>query len=266
VPVSDAIRRFAEEPGDELPEPWLPGRRIIRPRFTLALSPSTSLSHLSRVRTTEEELDATIAEARAILRDFGYTACAWNIGPSARPLGLARLLAARGFVPAAQPPYEARFTVMALTAPPPEPAPDARVEARLVRSLDEYLRAFRAGLVASDLPEALLEELVTAAPAGWEHESGVAKMTHLALVDGRVAGLGMVSAGPSAHLLGGGAVLPAFRGRGVYRALVASRWRAAVAAGKPALVVHAGAMSRPILARCGFEEVCQLELLLDPML
>jgi GNAT superfamily N-acetyltransferase len=64
-------------------------------------------------------------------------------------------------------------------------------------------------------------------------------------------------------LLGGGAVLPQYRGRGVYRALVASRWEAAVEMGKPALTVHAGAMSRPILERCGFEEVCRVEVLAD---
>ena len=39
----------------------------------------------------------------------------------------------------------------------------------------------------------------------------------------------------------------------MYRALVRARWDDAVAAGQPALVVHAGAMSRPILERLGFQ-------------
>ena len=91
-------------------------------------------------------------------------------------------------------------------------------------------------------------------------------MTHVAFADGAVAGLGLVNYGPAAVLCAGGAVLSSFRGRGVYRALVASRWRAAVEMGKPALTVHAGAMSRPILERCGFEEVCGVDLLLDPEL
>ncbi len=264
--MSDAILRFAEEPDDDLPEPWLPGRRLIRPRYTLGLSPSPSLSRVTRVRTTVEDLDATIAEVRGTLRENGFVACAWCIGPSCRPLGLAALLAERGFVPATRPPFEPHFAVMTLTAPPPVPSPDPGVEARLVRSCDEYVSAFHAGLVASDEPEELITELLTAAPAGWDHESGIAKMTHIAFADGQVAGLGMVSPGPSALLLGGGAVLPAFRGRGVYRALVASRWRAAVDLGKPALTVHAGAMSRPILERCGFQEVCGIDLLLDPAL
>jgi GNAT superfamily N-acetyltransferase len=266
MPVSDAILRFAEEPDDDLPEPWLPGRRLIRPRFTLGLSPSPSLSRVSRVRTTAEDLDATIAEVRGILRANGFVACAWCIGPSCRPVGIAALLAERGFVPAMNPPYEPQFTAMTLTDPPPIPSPDPGVEARVVRTCDEYLSGFRAGLVASGEPVDVIAELVAAAPAGWDHESGIARMTHIAFADGQVAGLGMVAPGPSALLFSGGAVLPAFRGRGVYRALVASRWRAAVDMGKPALAVHAGAMSRPILERCGFQEVCRVDLLLDPAL
>jgi len=51
---------------------------------------------------------------------------------------------------------------------------------------------------------------------------------------------------------------------GAYRALVRARWDDAVAPGQPALVVHAGAMSRPILERLGFQAVAELEVLLDP--
>ena len=61
----------------------------------------------------------------------------------------------------------------------------------------------------------------------------------------------------------GGATLPEARGRGVYRALVAARWEDAVARGTPALVTQAGAQSRPILARLGFRELCEIRILLD---
>jgi GNAT superfamily N-acetyltransferase len=264
--LAEAILRFAEEPEDDMPEPWLPGRRIVRPRFTLSLSPSPELARLTRVRTTEGELDATIAEARGILRELGYVGCAWVVGPSCRPLGLARLLQQRGFVPAPPPSYEPSFTVMTLTQAPPDPSPDPAIEARVVRSCDEYLRAFRVGLVAHGEAEDVIDTLLAAAPAGWDHAGGIAKMTNIAYVGGEVAGLGFAAPGPAAVLLAGGAVLPKFRGRGVYRALVASRWRAAVAAGKPALAVQAGAMSRPILERCGFEAVARLELFVDQAL
>jgi GNAT superfamily N-acetyltransferase len=266
VPASAAILQFAEEPDYEQPEPWLPGRRLIRPNFTLALSPTPTRSGVSRVRTTADDLDATIAEVRAFLREHGYVACAWYIGPSCRPVGIAKLLAERGFVPATGPALEPHYTAMVLTGPPPAGPPTPGVEARVVHTCDEYVRAFRAGLTSIGESEEAIAKWIEAAPAGWEHENGIAKMTHIAFADGNVAGVGMVSYGASAVLLGGGAVLPAFRGRGVYRALVASRWRAAVEMGKPALTVHAGAMSRPILERCGFEVVCQVDLLMDPTL
>ena len=103
------------------------------------------------------------------------------------------------------------------------------------------------------------------APAAWEHESGLARMSHVAFADGQIAGFGLVSYGRAAIFLSGAAVLPRHRGRGVYRALVASRWRAAVDLGKPALTIQAGEMSRPILERCGFESICRIDVLADPM-
>jgi hypothetical protein len=50
----------------------------------------------------------------------------------------------------------------------------------------------------------------------------------------------------------------------VYRALVAARWTRAVELGKPALVIHAGAMSRPIVERAGFAPLGRVENLEDP--
>jgi GNAT superfamily N-acetyltransferase len=61
----------------------------------------------------------------------------------------------------------------------------------------------------------------------------------------------------------GGSVLPAARGRGVYRALVRARWDHAVARGTPVLVVQAGAMSRPVLTGLGFESHCEIRLMVD---
>ena len=61
-----------------------------------------------------------------------------------------------------------------------------------------------------------------------------------------------------------GGVLAEARGHGAYRALVRARWDDAVGAGQHALVVHAGAMSRPILERLGFHAAAEQEVLLDP--
>jgi uncharacterized protein (DUF2237 family) len=74
---------------------------------------------------------------------------------------------------------------------------------------------------------------------------------------------GRTSRSSAARRSAGGALAEALR-RGAYRALVRARWDEAVEAGQPALVVHAGAMSRPILERLGFHAVAEQEVLLDP--
>jgi len=87
---------------------------------------------------------------------------------------------------------------------------------------------------------------------------------HLAFVDGRPVGFAMSAVAPEGLLLGGSGVLASARGRGAYRALLSARWESAVALGTPVLVIQAGMMSRPILERCGFEQVCRIEVLEDP--
>ncbi len=59
---------------------------------------------------------------------------------------------------------------------------------------------------------------------------------------------------PFASIWGGG-TLPGWRGRGIFRALVAHRARVAADAGFPWLQVDALPPSRPILARLGFVEL-----------
>lgn len=52
--------------------------------------------------------------------------------------------------------------------------------------------------------------------------------------------------------LWGGGTVAAWRGRGIYRALIAHRARVAAAQGYRYVYVDASSMSRPILARLGF--------------
>jgi GNAT superfamily N-acetyltransferase len=263
MPLDEEIRRFAEEPDADLPDLPPPARRIVRPEFILTLGPSPQHAVLTRLRIAPEALEATISDVRAIARDAGYLACVWYLGPACRPTGVAKLLETRGFKPSTQALFEPAYTAMLLTQPPDLP-PSLGVEARLVRDFDEYVSALRAGFTAAGATPENIADFIQAAPAYWRQPDGAAKHTHIAFADGEVAGLGFAAPGRIAMMLGGGAVLPQFRRRGVYRALVRSRWRAAVDAGKPTLAVHAGAMSRPILERCGFQEICQIDVLEDP--
>lgn len=261
--ISDTIRQFAEEPDAQMPEPTPPAVRFIRPNFILMLDPS-NYGRVSRVRTTADSLDQTIGEVRTILAEHKFKGCGWFIGPSSDPADLSERLIERGFSPPKRPPFLPEMTTMALTQPPSLPPPDHGVEARPVRSYEEFVSAVRAGMRAFGEAEDAIDNWIAAARDGWE--SGWPQLTHIGLADGNAAGCGMVSHGPDAIVLGGAAVLPEYRRRGVYGALVASRWRWAVEAGKPALVIQASAESRPILKRCGFSELCSIKVFLDPSL
>ena len=78
---------------------------------------------------------------------------------------------------------------------------------------------------------------------------------YVAFADGAPAATGWLRFAPGSRFAGlyGGSTLPAFRGRGLYRALVARRIRDARERGYPYAVTDAGPMSRPILERLGFE-------------
>jgi GNAT superfamily N-acetyltransferase len=138
---------------------------------------------------------------------------------------------------------------------PPSPG----VTVRRIASLEELLlvREIQRQAFGDDEGKDLAQ-----ARSDFEAE-GVVGSTFLAWVDGEPAAAAYASYTPLGLLLFGGATLPAFRGRGAYRALVAARAEEGVARGTPVLVTHAGRMSRPILERLGFEPVARIDRLLD---
>jgi hypothetical protein len=85
----------------------------------------------------------------------------------------------------------------------------------------------------------------------------------VAYADGEPVARASAAFGERGATLFGGSTLPEARGRGAYRALIAARWQDAVARGTPVLVTQAGPMSRPILGRLGFREVCEIRILVD---
>ena len=95
----------------------------------------------------------------------------------------------------------------------------------------------------------------------WKDDPGGDRF--VALLDGEIVGSGGARYFESGIYLLGGNVAEHARGRGVYRALVRARWDESVRRGTPALVVHAGAMSRPILEHVGFRTVSEVHALLD---
>jgi GNAT superfamily N-acetyltransferase len=131
-----------------------------------------------------------------------------------------------------------------------------------VDSVEELKSAIRIAGVAFEMSREELEQTLAQAEERFSQQ-GELGATYLAWVDGEPVAQAYAAYTEHGLLLFGGATLPTARGRGAYRALVRARWEDAVARGTPALVTHAGAMSRPILARLGFEELAAIWILLD---
>ncbi len=259
-PIPDSVREFAESPEAYVSDPTPPEERIFTDTFCVYVAGSATQMHVTRVRATETALERTIDEVRAIAKARGIKRALWSLGPSSRPAGLAAQLAARGFFPG-KPPFEPDAEAMVLVQPPPPPAD---VEARPVRDYDEYAAALGIAVEAFEMPADEARGWLSAAPALWKQQDGVNRMTFIALVEGRPAGFAFAAGAPQGLLCGGSGVRPAERGHGAYRALVAARWARAVELLKPALVIHAGAMSRSIAERAGFVPVGRIENLEDP--
>jgi len=120
------------------------------------------------------------------------------------------------------------------------------------------LEAFRrhhatvaAGFLGSDDPVAEEGDLRRRFAAA--ETAGVRLVT--ALIFGEPAGGGSLYVEADGAILGGASVLPRFRHRGSYRALVAERTRLAAEQGAPLLITHAKPTSRPILQWLGFTAI-----------
>jgi hypothetical protein len=228
--------------------------RIVNERYVLWMGrgdePGWNVAQ--RFRLQADEVEDVVGEVRGIVRARGRTALTWEVGSSATPPDLVDRLLGLGMVDD----REALAIGMVLTEPPAQPPPD--VEVRRAESADEQREASHIAAIAfGGNPD----EVGTGDP-----EPPVPGLeTYLAYVDGRPAARATAAFSEHGVTLFGGATLPEARGRGAYRALVAARWEDAVAAGKPALVTQAGAMSRPILERLGFREVCEIRILLDEL-
>lgn len=263
--IPEDVRRFAEDPSafGEMP-PDSGYERVLEDRYCVLFGSVPTFTTVSRLRLDPDDVSETIAEVRALVAERGHREATWWVGTSATPADLADRLRVHGLAPDDRPGSEGHATAMVLTT---EPAPcPAGVEARRVADLDEFRLANRIGGVAFGSPQEETEAWDAIAENRFAAErAGLAPRTYLAWLDGEPVATARAVFDDScpAVLMIGGAVLPPARGHGLYRALVRVRWEDAVAAGTPALTTQAGAMSRPILERLGFQAVAEQEVLLD---
>jgi GNAT superfamily N-acetyltransferase len=224
--------------------------RIVTDRYVLWMGPGNEpgWNVAQRFRFEPDELDDVRAEIHDHVRQRGRTACSWEVGTHARPADLVERLRALGLVDDEPTP----LAIGMVLSEKPAAAP-SDVEVRRVGTDDELYEADRIAAIAFGGPE----------PPRRPYEPDPNNTTYLANVDGKAVARGSAAFGEQGATLFAGSTLPEARGRGAYRALVAARWDEAVARGTPVLVTQAGPMSRPILRRLGFREVCEIRILVD---
>jgi GNAT superfamily N-acetyltransferase len=262
--VSQALIEFANHhrqaaaPGIE---------RIVTPRYQITLQPDFPLpgpNNVSWIRCRPEEADEVIREARATIAPR-HLPVMWTLDPETEPSDFAEHLARHGIHPD---PHGSEFAVMVLSI-------DASVEGPATKGLEikdalADLATFRSATAVA--AEAFADrfygddaELIAMEERRRLNFRSAGNRHHLlATIDGEPAGsAGLSLFPPAGAAITGGAVRPKFRGRGVYRALVAARLEIARQAGVSGLVVWGGDMSGPILAKLGFEKVGWRRFYLD---
>jgi hypothetical protein len=238
---------------------WTPDFEVTRDdRYCLVLGPNPYFAEVQRLRLGPDDVHSVVAEIRARVRDSGHRDPVWWLGASTTPPDLEQRLLALGF----RTPQDRAGRLVALaTYEPPESVP-AGVEVRRAESLEDFTAVLQVMWDAFDTPPErrwkVEDAFALAQQSPWV-------VNFLALLDRRPVAAGRAAYCDRGGLLFGGATLPEARGRGAYRALVRARWDEAVRRGVPALVTQAAPSSEPILRRLGFEEVCTLRRLEDPL-
>jgi GNAT superfamily N-acetyltransferase len=266
MPLEDLppVALLAEEPVVHIVSPLPPLERIVTERYCVNLGATPTETVVQGVRCDEAELHDLIAEVRSLVLDRGHRQAIWFVGPSSRPRTLLALLRQTGFVPTTTPPWEPTYAAMIMTTPPTPPA-ERGTSARRIESLDELMTGLRIDAAATGVSDDELEALLAAAPGLYELEQRDGQLTFLAFDEEETPiGVAFAALSPLGLELAAASTLPSHRGRGAYRALVYARWIEAARRGTPALAVQAGANSRPILERLGFETICTLHAVTDP--
>ena len=261
LPVPPGVRALAEELNAHLPLRQ-GDQRIVDPRFVIYLGAGSDphFTVVQRLRLGPGELPQVVAEVRRLLAARGRRGATWELGPSSQPAGLGAGLRALGMRPD---PLEFEVAGMVLLRPP-EPPNFAVSESIKVERVESAARLRQVQVIFSGCFGTPLGDSDPRQDFA-RYQASPSWRSYIALEDGQPIAAADATFTDEAVVLSGGATLPALRRRGAYRALIAARWRDAVARGTPILVTQAGRMSRPILARLGFAVVAQVQIFLDEM-
>jgi hypothetical protein len=213
---------------------------------------------VQRLRLTAATLGPTVEEVRAIARRHGRRAVTWEVASYAPRSNMADLVKF-GMTPARPP----AAVVMALREAPPPP-PDGIVVTH-VDTLEAFRTYVRITHEAFGTMDRLAQALDSIAKHGERDLADARFVRYLAHSETEAVAAGAATFTKLGAILHSGSTKPSARGRGAYRALVAARWRDAVARGTPFVVTRSGPMSRPILRRVGFEELGEIRFFIDEL-
>jgi GNAT superfamily N-acetyltransferase len=241
-------------------EPASPGREVIETaRYRATLQPDYPIpgpNNVAWIRCKSDEAREVITEARTHFAPRGLPFM-WILDPSTEPPDFPDHLAAGGVFPE---PHAPAVDVMVLGVEAHVDTPTFEIHDALAD-----IESFRAAdaVNAEAFGDSPREPDAQERRRVQQLEAGNRRVL-LVTVDGEPAGsAGMTLFPPSAAIINGGAVRPKFRGRGIYRAMVAARLAIAREAGVAGLVVWGGPMSAPVLKNLGFETVGWRKFYLD---
>ena len=235
------------------------GSRVQLPGGCLNFQPGgiQAFANVSAVRADEATLERLSRDAGRFFAERGRLDFLWFLGPRTTPLATADLLASSGAATVGD------CTAMLLDH---EPTSMPGVEVEAVTTAEQLLTYRLIGAateVAGGLPGDQAAQIRETNEAAWRDYASYRgrRLNYLAYLDGEpVTAAGLLLTEHGVAVLSGAATLPAARGKGLYRALVHTRWLAAQERKAGPLAVQASAMSAPVQARIGFREVARMTL------
>jgi GNAT superfamily N-acetyltransferase len=227
---------------------------VERPGWWQLVTPSLARGGMNEVACTElpdDEADAIIDETLAFYQRLGIH-FRWMVSPGTKPADLVERLERRGLKRS-----ESLVMACATGNAVSESGLGITIEEVTLANVDEYTRVMAEGWGADAAALDPHHRRMLADPERRNH-------LFLARYEGVAGAAGSYMALERSAYLIGAVALSAFRGRGVYRALVNARLRHAAGRGlKLATSVARAETSAPILERLGFETVGSIAVLMN---
>jgi GNAT superfamily N-acetyltransferase len=241
--VAPSLMEIIEAPGAHaLP----PHPRVAKEHGFIFLSRGPGIGAVQRIRLGPDDLETARQRTHELAHERDLTTVHWWVSPLTEPRDVGSRIGLE---------HAETLGALALTSPP---AAEEMFDVRLVETFEDYVAASEIDSIANSWPAASRGDLERMWLLSRERF-----VVWLAFDGDRPVGMGRCAVADGAMIMIGGAVHEQDRGRGIYRSLIAARWRTAIERGIPALVTAANHQSRPILERLGFDNLGAIEIHAD---